>query len=160
MQVSLHVVHNRCGRDSEGSRDPRARPCGRTTKRTYCHRRRPPAAPDTGRQSPVQQGTVDGSGGAEPVQQLSTYVLVRYAVITEHTDDCHVLHREWNLSHNFLLCSIQSYTASGESPQSAVVAYSRDFGLDVFTARASSESGPNPKETGCWVCSAYRLIWV
>ena len=37
-----------------------ARPCGRATKRTYCRRRLPPAAPDTGRQSPVQQGTVVG----------------------------------------------------------------------------------------------------
>jgi hypothetical protein len=38
----------------------RARPRSSATKRAYCRRHRPVDAPDTGWQSPVQQGTVVG----------------------------------------------------------------------------------------------------
>jgi hypothetical protein len=40
----------------------RARPRSRATKRAYCRRHRPVDAPDTRRQSPVQQGTVTVAG--------------------------------------------------------------------------------------------------
>ena len=46
----------------------RARPRSRATKRAYCRRHRPVAAPDNGRQSPVQQGTVVGMSTSLPAQ--------------------------------------------------------------------------------------------
>jgi hypothetical protein len=49
----------------------RARLGGRATKRAYCRHRRPPAAPDTRRQSSVQQGTVTVAGRGAGAQQNS-----------------------------------------------------------------------------------------
>ena len=47
----------------------RARPRSRATKRAYCRRYRPVDAPDTRRQSPVQQGTVTVAGRGAGTQQ-------------------------------------------------------------------------------------------